>query len=56
MSVNEIKKLIRSYCCACGNKTWTTEDRPISPTEGTRGYNKTLHTYEYWNGTTWIQY
>lgn len=35
---------------------WTTAARPSSPTEGQDGYNLTLHSREYHNGTTWVQY
>lgn len=35
---------------------WTTVARPSSPTEGQRGYNLSLHQYEYWDSSAWVQY
>ena len=31
-----------------------TEDRPVNVKEGFEYYNKTTHTYEYWNGSEWV--
>jgi hypothetical protein len=35
--------------------SWTTENRPASPGEGTMGYNTTLVQVEFWDGTNWIK-
>lgn len=34
--------------------TWTTGTRPSSPYAGLLGFNATLTTYEFWDGTAWI--
>jgi hypothetical protein len=36
--------------------TWTTATRPATPYAGLYGYNSTLNGFEFWNGTTWIQF
>jgi len=33
-----------------------TSDRPQNPEEGYLYYNTTLHNYEFWNGSEWIQW
>ena len=35
--------------------SWTTENRPAAPTEGTMGYNTTLNQIEIWNSTSWTK-
>ena len=37
-------------------KRWTTQNRPLTPQEGTEGYNLTDHKKEYYNGSIWVQY
>jgi len=34
---------------------WTTIGRPINPVVGEFGFNITLNTFEYWDGTAWQQ-
>lgn len=41
---------------AVTGQQWTTVARPSSPAEGEDGYNLTLQSREYWNGTIWTQY
>ena len=36
--------------------SWTTATRPATPYAGLYGYNSTLNGFEFWNGTTWIQF
>lgn len=40
-----------------GNRTWTTGTRPTPSADDLypAGFNTTLGTLEYWNGSTWIQ-
>ena len=34
---------------------WTTDNRPTNPIQyETTGYNTTLNTHEFWNGTSWV--
>ena len=33
--------------------TWTTALRPATPSIGQAGYNVTIPSYEFWNGTAW---
>jgi hypothetical protein len=36
--------------------TWTTSTRPSTPSNGVAGYNSDLLGWEFWNGTTWVQF
>lgn len=36
-------------------ETWTTANRPVTPKNGTLGYNTDMSQYEYWNGVAWVQ-
>ncbi len=36
--------------------TWTTVGRPGTPYVGLSGFNSTIDTYEFWNGTSWISF
>lgn len=38
------------------NYSWATESRPSNPQGGDMGFNTTLSSMEYWNGTTWKQF
>jgi len=39
------------------NYSWTTSTRPLTPDDGTLGYNVTFRQYEYWDdgSATWVQ-
>ena len=36
--------------------SWTTSTRPSPPYNGLSGFNSSLLQWEYWNGTSWIQF
>ena len=35
---------------------WTTANRPTSPNNGLSGYNTDSSQWEYWNGSSWVQF